>query len=100
MQIRYRETLGFAGVQRGCELDTEELPSAQRDRLIDLVDESRLADAPTPRGRDARDASQYEIEIEDDDDLHAVHFDDTNLPDRVTPLLEFLREHAKPLSLD
>jgi len=102
MQIRFEMSGGLGGAlptaQTAYQVDTEDLPDEQAERLRRLVEESRLLDADrealTPERRLARDVLKYHLELTTRDSSYHFDFDDTNVPAPVRPLLEHLRVAA------
>jgi hypothetical protein len=97
MLITFTQSGGFAGVIRGCRIDSTDLEDDDRESLERLVDaagwtESWQAFSP------GRDRWQYEIQI--DRDAHAVHVvcDDACVPVAARPLVAYLKDNARPQS--
>jgi hypothetical protein len=107
-KIRFRQTGGFAGLVRGSELTPESLDAKTRARLERLLAKSGLAAGGAARAssdsvgtRDpASDLIQYELDIETSAGTEHFVFDDSDLPEKVAPLVEFLQERAGPMPLD
>ena len=107
--IRFRQTGGFAGLVRGCELALEALAPKEREECERLLLRSGLMDAAAARpgsqvpgpDRDlARDLIEYEIEIESASGTRRFRFDDLDLTEKVAPLVAFFQKHARPMALD
>ena len=103
-KIRFRQSGGFAGFVRGCELVPETLDSRERAQLERLVERSGLAakdaaSAPKPASA-ARDQTNFEIEIETSSGTARHELDDLDLPPEVAPLVTLLQKHARPIPLD
>lgn len=106
-KIRFRQSGGFAGFIRGCELVPETLDSRERAQLERLVERSGLAakgeksaaSAPKPASA-ARDQTNFEIEIETSSGTTRHELDDLDLPPEVAPLVTLLQKHARPIPLD
>jgi hypothetical protein len=99
MKVIFQQSGGFAGLIRGCELNTDDLPAAEAKELQSLVKQSRLKNVkggPTPG---ARDLMVYEIIVETGDEVQRVSFDELSVPERVEPLIDFLQGRAKPQRL-
>ncbi|HXU30826.1 MAG TPA: protealysin inhibitor emfourin [Thermoanaerobaculia bacterium] len=103
-KIRFRQSGGFAGFIRGCELTPESLDSRERAQLERLVERSGLAakgDAPAPKPASAaRDLTNFEIEIETSSGTVRTELDDLDLPPEVAPLVTLLQKHSRPIPLD
>lgn len=99
MQVRFRQSGGFAGLRRGCDLDTDTLPAEEAANLRSLVEQSGVLQAQSGRTAKARDLFNYEITIETSDGTHLVTFDDGSKPEGIEPLLEYLQNLSEPLPL-
>jgi len=100
MKISYRQAGGFAGLNRGADLDLDSLPPAEAGRLRKLVERARLGGGATRGPSAARDLVGYEIAIESDDGRTVVtRFDDASMPESATALLEALQKRARPIPL-
>ncbi len=97
MKIKFRQSGGYAGLRMGCEMDTDSLPPQEADRLTALVETSGIRQATSQRTPNAADLFNYEFTIETREGTHQVSFDDMSLPERVRPLLDYLRGQAQPL---
>ena len=102
-KIRFRQTGGFAGLVRGCEIAPEDLSAKDRAELTRLVEKSGLAEKKTGAAKGAagpaRDLVGYEIEIETDAGTAKAHLDDLDLPEAAAPLVDWLQKRAKPVPL-
>jgi hypothetical protein len=97
--VRFRQTGGFAGLSRGCELDTAELPRADAAELERLLAATDLAAVAPARARGA-DRQQYEVVVERRGAPPVeARFDDGALTDELAALVTFLRKRAKPVPL-
>ena len=99
MKVRYRESGGFAGLSRGCEVDSASLPGEDARRLAALVEQAAPDDVAAPSPPEARDLLGYEIVIESEARRTVLRFDDATIPERADPLLAWLQERARPLPL-
>ena len=100
MKIRFRQTGGFAGLVSGCDLDTSTLPPAEARELTRLIKAANLEKAQPKRSDKARDLQNYEIAVEGDDVTAKATLDDMSVDSAMEPLLDFLRERARPMPLD
>ena len=99
-RIRFRLSGGFAGVVRGADIKLADLPEAERARLEALIQASGL-DAPSRSARSARataarDMEEIEIEVERGDAVARHSFAELDLPEKVAPLVEWLKKKARP----
>ena len=95
MRVRFRQTGGFAGLIRGCELDSEELPQQEAAQLVQLSRQPPAAPRRTTGA--ARDLTSYEVTVETPQGSKVFSFDDLGIPAEAAPLIEFLRRRSKPL---
>ncbi len=106
-KIRFRQSGGFAGFIRGCEIVPEALGNRERAQLERLIEQSGLAakgkENATPATKPAspaRDLTNYEIEIESATGTARFELDDLDLAPEVAPLVTLLQKHARPMPLD
>ena len=85
---------------RGAEVAVADLPAADRARLEDLIQASGLdapsTSGPSARARGARDMEEIEIDIERGGAVTRHAFAELDLPERVGPLVEWLRRERVP----
>ncbi|MGH9836988.1 MAG: protealysin inhibitor emfourin [Blastocatellia bacterium] len=91
MIVRLIRTGGIAGLKVRAEVDSEQLPLAQKRELKKLVEETKLFDQPErPGGRAMPDQFQYEITIEDDGKSHSFVTNDGAASDELLELVDWL----------
>jgi hypothetical protein len=96
MKVRFGQSGGYAGLLKGCEIDTAHLPLEQAQELLKLVKASAISASGEFLSNSSRDLHQYEITIEEGGAKKAVIFDDESLPAAAKPLVGFLKKCAKP----
>jgi hypothetical protein len=96
MKVRFDQSGGFAGLLRGCELDTSTLPPDEAKQLEMLVKASEMPATGEFLSNSSRDLHQYEITIEDGASIRSVIMDDESLPASAKPLVGYLKKCAKP----
>jgi hypothetical protein len=96
VRIVFRQSGGVAGLIRGCELESDELPPDQRRRLQQLVDACDLASLEGGRSPSARDAMTYQLRIEQPKGSVSVRFDESALPADCERLVDFLQPYLGP----
>ena len=99
MKIRYREAGGFAGISRGCDIDTTTLPEDEARRVVALVEGAGLKSGEHDGPPAARDLKGYEIVVEDEEGRIEIRFDDATIPGSIDALLAWLQDRARPLPL-
>ncbi len=99
MKVVFRQSGGFAGLIRGVELDTDDLPPEKAAELYSLVQQSDLQSTRGGSESRWRDLQTYEISVETGEGVYEVAFDDSNIPAGVAPLLAFLKKCSEPWPL-
>jgi hypothetical protein len=99
MIVKFHQTGGFAPPinDKKCEFNTESMQSDEAHRLVSLVERSRLAELQTQKQEPSKGADymSYTIIVETETGAQKVSFNDTNMPDSIVPLLEYLVEHCR-----
>lgn len=100
-RIRFRQSGGFGGLLRGCDIDVEALAPKQRAEVDRLVTASGLTGgAVAKRPPMARDLTQFEITIESASGTTQATLTDLDLDGKTEPLVTFLQKRAGPVRLD
>jgi hypothetical protein len=96
MKVRFRQSGGFAGLVRGCELSSDELAPADGAELVRLVQAAGLAGiVASPSG--GADRQGYEIAVEGNGAPKGEYrLTDSDLTDEIAALVAFLRARSKP----
>lgn len=100
MIVRFMQSGGYAGLLRGCELDTKNLTAEQARELKQLVERSALPASGEFLSDSSRDLHQYEITIEDEGPKISVVFDDETLPQSARQMIGYLKKCSKPATPD
>jgi hypothetical protein len=96
VRVIFKQTGGFAGLARGCELDVDQLPAEEAARIRALVGQLPSAE-PAPPPAQARDLAHCEITVEEGGTSRHFTATDVTVPDPVRPLIQLLQKHARPL---
>ena len=96
MKITFVQSGGFAGMLKGCTIDTIDLAADQRQELESLVAASGFSESFEQFSSAGRDLRQYEIVIEQHATVQRIVCDDRSVPDAARPLLAFLVARARP----
>lgn len=96
MKLRFRQSGGFAGLVRGCEMAAAALTPELR-KLLDQALAQPAAHAAPASG--SADITQYSLSVDSPGAERELRFDDTTLPPALAPLLAHLTEASKPLPL-
>lgn len=94
--IKFNQSGGFAGVNKGVELNTAKLSCEDACKLVEAIKNSGILKVTTLKQTNpqAADVFYYDITVEEKNRTHHVTFDDTTVPDSYRPLVEFLRTRA------
>ena len=99
MKVRFEQSGGYAGLLKGCEIDTATLPPEKAKELEQLVNASGISASGEFLSISSRDLYQYEITIEDGGSKTSVIFDDESVPQSAKPLIGYLKKCSKPKAL-
>ena len=102
MRVIYRESGGFTGLVRGCDLDTDRLASKDAKRLQDLVRAAGLLDPDVKISGCAPedDEGTHRLEVEDGERSFACRFTIMTMAEALEPVVEFLSAQSKAMPLD
>lgn len=92
--IRFRQSGGFAGLVRGCEVAGNELSAEHRQALERYIEARRTA-ASAASG--ARDLIVYELEVETEAGKVRLEFDEAGAPDGLASLVDDLAARSRPI---
>jgi hypothetical protein len=93
-QVRFRQSGGFAGLVRGCEVAGEEIGVADR-RALERHVAARSTAPAKPTG--ARDLIVYELEVETDAGEVRLEFDEAGAPEDLAALVDDLVARSRPV---
>ena len=96
MKISFVQSGGFAGIIRGCDLDTEQLDKKEAKKLLDMVQSSGVRTVGLKRSKPRPDVIQYRLTFLDESGEQEIVFDDMSVSDQVYPLVEYLQRLSKP----
>jgi hypothetical protein len=97
MKIHLVRSGGFGGMRREARIETQSLPSEEREPLEGLVQDSGFFALPGqfPRPKKGADYFTYSITVDDGKRVHTVQVAEPSLPDSLRPLI---REVSRRLS--
>ena len=96
MRITFMQSGGFAGLIRGCVIDTADLALEERRELESLVAECDDAESSAPGSASGRDLRQIDVVIERDGALRRIRYEERSVPEAAQPLVAFLAARARP----
>lgn len=96
MKLRFRQSGGFAGLSRGCEMAVENLAPELRKLLDHAL--AHPGAKPVPSGNMA-DAMTYSLSVDAPGSTQELHFDDGAIPPALAPLLAHLSAASEPMPL-
>ena len=97
VRIVFRQAGGVAGLIRGVEIESNELPPDQRQALEAFL-ESPEAKGLEVRSSAARDALTYRLRVERVGGAVSFAFDEPSLPPQLESLVDFLQPRLRPLA--
>lgn len=92
-KIRFRQSGGFAGLVRGCDVELDVLDVADRAALERHAKSGSTTRAPS----EARDQIVYEIDLETDAGVRRLEFDEASIPNDLAPAVKALAARSKPM---
>src|SRR5262245_17750863 len=95
MKITYRQSGGYAGLTKQCELDTETMAPPDREALQALVEQAGPPESMTALSERARDVMEHDLRIERGGETSHLVVDDLSAPASLRPLLGYLQKRAK-----
>jgi len=95
-KVRFRQSGGFAGLVRGCDVEAKTLDAADLRALEQHAQGAPGGTAPA-RAPAARDAVTYQIAIETATGTKELDFDELNVPPGLAPLLARLSKQCRPM---
>ena len=94
MKIQLKESGGFAGLARACEIETASLPAPEAKRVEELAAKVATSGEKTGPGA-ARDALAYELRIGDPSWGAVVRFSEASMSPAAAELTELLGKHLR-----
>jgi len=93
MHITLQRTGGFTGIPMTKKIDGAAMPPEEAAKLRNMVDKAQFFQLPPIiPAKPQPDRFQYEIRIEQDGKEHSVIVDETAVPARLKPLMQWLIE--------
>lgn len=100
MELRrlwFRQSGGFAGLVRGCEVAADDLDAADR-RLLEHYLRT-TPDHPVSSGPTVHDGVVFELKVECDDQTRQLAFSELSLPEELESLVAWLQQRSRPIRL-
>ena len=95
VQVEFRRSGGFAGIDVTATVDASELPAEQAETLTQLVAQRPVAAKASP-APGAADQFSYEMTLRDGRRTRTLQWSEADVPDNVRPILASLTRRAKP----
>ncbi|NJR50895.1 MAG: hypothetical protein HC780_16305 [Leptolyngbyaceae cyanobacterium CSU_1_3] len=96
MRVLFERTGGFAGLVMTATIDTATLLPPEANQVCQLVAAADFFNLPATIASPSQpDRFQYQITIEEGDRHHTVQVDESVMPDRLSPLVEWMLEAAR-----
>lgn len=96
-QIKYERTGGFAGMRLSADIEPDQLPDEQIQRLLDLLDDMDFDELPEQIMGESSMSDQftYQITVKTNKWEHTIVTGDASAPDKLQELLRLLDRIAK-----
>ena len=101
MKIEFSRAGGLSApaMRQNVEIDTDDLPEGEADEVRNLITNAGIAELakqakPSPRP----DAFHYRIRVNDKGVSHTATVSDADMPETLSPLIEWLSNRASPKS--
>ena len=96
-QIKYERTGGFAGMRLSADIEPDQLPDEQIQRLLDLLDDMDFDELPEQLMGESSMSDQftYQITVKTNKWEHTVVTGDASAPDKLQELLKLLDRIAR-----
>ena len=97
MRISFERSGGFAGITMKTAVDEKDLAPGEAQKLRQLVEEADFFNSPGKiMARSPQpDRFQYELRLEEGNRQHTVTMSEETLPEKLKPLIKWLKEKAK-----
>jgi hypothetical protein len=91
-RVQFERTGGFTGMGLKATIDVDALPESERQRLLELLNESHFLELPQRISAPAPlpDRFKYRIAIDAEQSHHVVEVDEVAAPANLRPLLQML----------
>jgi hypothetical protein len=96
-RIKFERTGGFAGIRFAADIELDEMPKDQAERILELLDDLDFDELPEQLlgNSQVADGFMYSITLVTETREHTVTTSDTTAPKKMEPLLEILMQIAK-----
>lgn len=97
MKVQFTRSGGFAApaMKQSVTVDTDDLPEAEANELVNLVNQAGLpAISAEPKPKPQPDEFHYRISVEAEGQSQTVGVSDSNMPETLGPLVDWLSERA------
>lgn len=98
MRVHFERTGGFAApaMKRSCTVDTTALPESEANELESLLQSADISQLASSKSGESpqRDAFRYKLTVEHEGGTHTVDLLEADVPEKVRPLLNWLKKRA------
>lgn len=101
-KLKFRQSGGIAGLIRGCDIDSANLPEADANEIKSLLIliHNKSRNLASDRPNDTRDGFEYDLSISIDGKSTSYHFGANEVDESLRPLLKYLKLHSLPQKLE
>jgi hypothetical protein len=95
VHVTFRRSGGLAGITIGVDTDSDELSPAHVETIRALL---AGPDSPPASAPEAPDRFSYELQIDDGLRRRVLRWQESQIPDRIRPLIAELSSRSRPVS--
>ncbi len=98
MRLKFVQSGGYAGLIKGCEIDTSTLKGSTVSSLHFLINIIRTNKKMNDIRSDIVDQFNYELEIVEGKKIFQITCNEESLPKELEPLITYLKKKSKPIN--
>jgi hypothetical protein len=95
MNIKFRQTGGFAGLTKAIEIDTTKIPPNEAEVLKLMLDRASFFEMSVPSPGAMPDREQYTLSVESEGRSRQLQLGASNLPAQLRELVDYLSKQAQ-----
>jgi hypothetical protein len=100
MRVVLERSGGFAGISQTLGVSTDQMPEEEAQKLRELVEAAQFDELPSViRSTEPEaDRFQYKLTVESEHGTHTVQVDEAAVPPSLQPVLNWMKNSARPRS--
>src|ERR1700676_3279526 len=98
MRILFKRSGGFAGISQTKSISTDQMPAEEAQKVTSLVQQAGFFALPPviESTQPGADRFQYQISVDGEQGAHSVQVDESAVPPSLQPLLDWMKNSARP----